>query len=166
MSATRFTRSSISVLGHSTRPQTERNVAEHGHVRIERVVLEHHRDIAVARAHVIDDLAADLDLPGVGVLEPGDRAQKRALAAAGRSDQHGELAVRDVEIDASDGVNRSVALVKGADSDVRHAVRSVHPLIAPRVSPRTRWRWTSMPRTMEGTRDVVASAQASPYCAP
>ena len=108
------------LLGHSTRPQTERNVAEHGHVRIERVVLEHHRDIAVARTHVIDDLAADFDLPGVGVLKPGDGAQKGALATSGRSDQHREFAVRDVEIDATDGVNRSVALVKGANSNVRH----------------------------------------------
>ena len=39
------------------------------------------------------------------VLEPGDGAQQRALAAAGRADQHGELAVGDVEIDAAHRVN-------------------------------------------------------------
>ena len=56
--------------------------AVHRHMRIERVVLEHHRDVAVARAHVVDDLAADLDVARIGVFEPGDRAQQRALAAA------------------------------------------------------------------------------------
>src|SRR5580704_176652 len=111
------------LLGHSTRPQTERNVAEHGHVRIERVVLEHHGDIAVARAHVVDDLAADFDLPSVGVLKPGDGAQKGALATSGWPDQHREFPVRDVEIYPADGVNRSVALVKGANSNVRHGRR-------------------------------------------
>ena len=35
------------------------------------------------------------------VLEAGDGAQQRALAAAGRADQHGELAVGDIEIDAA-----------------------------------------------------------------
>src|ERR1700722_13009219 len=86
--------------GHSTRTQTEGNIAEHRHVRIERVVLEHHGHITVARTYVIDDFAADFDVARIGVLEPGDRAQKGALAAPRRSDQHGEFAVRDVEIDA------------------------------------------------------------------
>ena len=39
--------------------------------------------------------------PSLGVLEPGDGAQQRALAAAGRADEHGELAVGDVEVDAA-----------------------------------------------------------------
>ena len=82
------------------------------HVRIERVVLEHHGDVAVARAHVVDDLAADLDLAVVGVLEAGDGAQQRALAAAGRADQHGELAVGDVEVDAAHRMHGAEALVQ------------------------------------------------------
>ena len=93
----------------------------HRHVRIERVVLKHHRDVAIARAHVVHDLAADLDRPVVGVLEAGDRAQQRALAAAGRADQHGELPVGNDEIDAAHGMHAAgVALVQSADPYFRH----------------------------------------------
>ena len=38
--------------------------------------------------------------PAGDLLEAGDHAQQRGLAAAGGADQHDELAVRDVEIDA------------------------------------------------------------------
>ncbi len=51
-------------------------------MRIERVILEHHGDVAVARAHVVDDPRADLDRAFAGLLEAGDGAQERALAAA------------------------------------------------------------------------------------
>ena len=36
-------------------------ILAHGHVRIKRVGLEHHRDVARARRQVVDDLAADAD---------------------------------------------------------------------------------------------------------
>ena len=90
------------------------------HVRVERVVLEDHRHVAVARAEVVDHLAADLDRALARLLEPGDGAQQRALAAAGRADQHGELAVADLEVDAADGVEGAVVLVQAADLDVCH----------------------------------------------
>ena len=135
------------------------------HVRVERIILEDHRHVAVARANLVDDLAADFDVAGVGVLESGDGAKQRALAAAGRPDQHGELAVGNVEVDAANRANRAVALVQGANSDVRHLV-APHPLKAPSVSPRTRCRCTSIPSAIEGASEVVAKAQASPYCAP
>ena len=40
--------------------------------------------------------------PAGDVLEPGDHAQQRGLAAAGRADQHDELAVGDLDVDAVD----------------------------------------------------------------
>ena len=43
--------------------------------------------------------------PSLDVLKPGDGAQQRALAAAGRADQHGEFAVGNVEVDAAHGVD-------------------------------------------------------------
>ena len=76
----------------------------HRHVRVERVVLEHHRDVAVLGRHVVDDAPADLDLAAGDRLEPGDHAQQRRLAAARRTDQHAELAVGDLDVDAADDV--------------------------------------------------------------
>jgi hypothetical protein len=45
-------------------------------VRIERVVLEHHRDVAVARRHLVHHALADAQLAVADVLEPGDHAQR------------------------------------------------------------------------------------------
>ena len=44
---------------------------------------------------LVDDAAADRDRPVGDVLEPGDHAQRGRLAAAGRPDEHEELAVAD-----------------------------------------------------------------------
>ena len=73
-------------------------------MRVERVVLEHHRDAALARRQVVDDRVADDDLAAADRLEPGDHAQRRRLGAARGSDEHHELAVRDVEVDAVHGL--------------------------------------------------------------
>ena len=83
--------------------QREAHVLAHGHVRVERVVLEDHRDVAVLRRAVVDHLAADLQLAAGDVLEPGDHPQRRRLAAARRPDQDHELAVGDVEVHVLDG---------------------------------------------------------------
>ena len=44
-------------------------------------------------------LSADADVAGARLVEPGDQAQERGLAAARRAEQHEELAVGDVEVD-------------------------------------------------------------------
>jgi hypothetical protein len=71
-------------------------------VRVERVVLEHHRDVALGRLEVVDDAAGDRDLAAGDLLEAGDHAQQRRLAAARRADDDDELAVGDVGADAVD----------------------------------------------------------------
>ena len=80
-------------LGHPRDLQRKGDVVEDRHVRIERVVLEHHRDVAVLGMHVVDELVADPDAAVGDLLEPGDHAQRRRLAAARRPDEHEELAV-------------------------------------------------------------------------
>ena len=62
-------------------------------MRIEREELEHEGDVAVAGVQVLHRLAVDQDVAGVDLLEPGDGAQRRGLAAAGGAEQHHELAV-------------------------------------------------------------------------
>ena len=90
-------------------------------MRIERVVLEHHGDVALARRHVVHDLAVDDDFASGHRFEPGDHSKNCALAAAGRSDEHDELAVGDLEVDAVDDLNVAVLLDQIFDDDMRHA---------------------------------------------
>ena len=49
------TRASISAFGELAHPQAEADVLGHVHVRVERVVLEDHRDVALLRRDVVDD---------------------------------------------------------------------------------------------------------------
>ena len=83
--------------------EAEAEVPAHREVRVERVVLEDHRDVALARVQVGDVAISDVDRPLAHLLDPRDHLHQRRLAAAGRADQHHELAVRDVEADVVDG---------------------------------------------------------------
>ena len=59
------------VLGHLAQAQPEGDVVVDRQVRVERVVLEHHGDVAVARRHVVDDRVADAQtVPAVMVSSP------------------------------------------------------------------------------------------------
>ena len=90
-------------LGDAGHLQREAHVVAHGHVRVQRVVLEHHRDVAVLGRQVGDVPVADVDRSGVDLLQAREHPQRGGLAAAGRSDQDHELAVVDVEIELVDG---------------------------------------------------------------
>ena len=91
------------LLLHLAQPEAERDVVEDGQVRVERVGLEDHRDVAVLRRHLVDDTVTDPNLALADLLEPGDHAQGRRLAAAGRADEHHELLVLGFEIEFGDG---------------------------------------------------------------
>src|SRR6185312_12007654 len=84
------------------------------HVRPQRVRLEHHADMAVLGRDVdvgaADDQIADPDRAALRSLEPGDQAQQRALAAAGRTEHREELALVDRERNVVDRGDRSEAL--------------------------------------------------------
>jgi hypothetical protein len=56
--------------------------------------------MAIARRNVVDDLSGDQDLTAGDFLQARDHAQSRGLAAARGADQHDELLVGDVEVDA------------------------------------------------------------------
>ena len=109
-------------LGFRRLPELEReaHVVGDRHVRVERVVLEHHGDVPLFRRHVVDDALADADLAARDVLEAGDHAQKGRLAAARRADQDHELPVDDVDRDAVDDLRRAEGLADVADLNSSH----------------------------------------------
>src|SRR6185295_2805334 len=83
----------------------------HAHVRIERVVLEHHGDIAVLGLEVVNHPIADSDLARGDGLQPRHHAQQRRLAAARGSEDDDELAVFDLHRHAVDHLQfRRIAL--------------------------------------------------------
>ena len=67
--------------------QAVADVLRDGHVRPERVGLEHHRHAPLLRRQAGDVLAVEHDPARRNRGEPGDRAQQRGLARAGRAKQ-------------------------------------------------------------------------------
>ena len=83
---------------HAAQTQGEGRIVGHAHVRVQRVTLEHHGDVAVlARSGVHLPAADPQGAPG-DVLQPVDRAQQGACAASRRSRQHQALAIDNLEI--------------------------------------------------------------------
>ena len=113
--------------------QAEAHVVANVEMRIQRVALEHHRDVALARLEVVDAAIADDDVARRDRLESGDHPQQRGLAAPRRADQHRELAVGDVEVDAAHDRDIAEALL-----DVAHAHGGHDETLTPRllVQPR------------------------------
>jgi len=91
------------LLRHAPQLQREGHVPVHVHVRVERVALEDHRDVAIPRRQVDDAATADADVAGSDVLQAGDHPQRRSLPAARRSDQDDEFLVLDRQVDSGDG---------------------------------------------------------------
>src|SRR5581483_1361201 len=89
--ATSATRARISLL--AAPPQRETQILEHGQVRVERVILKHESDVAIARRQRIDRRAVDADLPRRRRFQPRHDAQQGGFTAARRTEQHAEFAV-------------------------------------------------------------------------
>jgi hypothetical protein len=114
--------------------QAEGHVVEDRHVRIERVGLEHHRDVAVARRHLVHPPPADREFAVGDALEPGDHAQRRGLAAARGPEQDEELAIGDIERDIGHRrrMRAVVALAQAAQRDGGHYFTA--PAVMPWIS--------------------------------
>jgi hypothetical protein len=84
---------------HLRHLEREAHVVGHAHVGVERVVLEHHRDVPVLGGDMGDVPVAEQDPALVDLFQPGQHPQGRGLPAARGPDEHHELAVADLEID-------------------------------------------------------------------
>ena len=121
--ASRVTHPNVSLgLRDPAHPEGEPHVLGRGHVRVERVVLEDHGDVAVLRRKVVHHLAVDLHVPVRDRLEARDHAESRCLPAPGRADEDDELACTDLEIELGDGFRAvGVDLRETLEDDLGHA---------------------------------------------
>ena len=97
--------------------EAEGDVLAHGHVRKERVVLEHHAEAPPLRGQRGDVLALDEDPARVRGLEAGDQAQHGRLAAAGGPEQRDDLALRGGEGDLARDGERAEALLERLEAE-------------------------------------------------
>ncbi|MDT4875493.1 hypothetical protein FQZ97_1108650 [compost metagenome] len=100
--------------------EREAHIVAHIHMRIERIGLEHHRQVALLGRHVVDDLATDGDLARGDILEASDHAQQSGLAASGRTDQHHKLAIAHFERNVVKDADAAIALADMLEFDFRH----------------------------------------------
>ncbi len=110
-------------LGGLAQLEAERHVVVHTHMGVERVALEHHRDVAVLRRDVVHPPLPDEQVTLRDVLQPRDHAERRALAATGRPDEYQELAVLDVDVQVLNrrDVVAAVLLAYVLENHSRHA---------------------------------------------
>jgi hypothetical protein len=85
--------------------EREGDVFVDGHVRIERIVLEDHRNVSILGRNVVHEFAVDRQLAAADFLESGDHAQCGGLAAAARADEYDELLVGHVNVEVLHGDN-------------------------------------------------------------
>ena len=145
--------------------QGECDVVEHRHVRIQRIALEHHCDIAIARGQQRRVGAVELDLAFGGGLQPCDDAQGGGLARTRRAEQRKELARPDLQIDIVQHARVSERLADPGQPDfapLRHLRPA--PLIAPADSPATICFCAARPSTMTGSIATSAAAASWPHC--
>src|SRR5262249_11589032 len=104
------------------------------------------------------------DLPGVGVLEPGDHAKDRGLAAPGWAEQHQELAVGNPEGDVADGLDLAETLHQVLDQDLCHCSlpRRGYCLSAPAIDACTNHFWKIRKTMMIGIIVITAAAESQP----
>src|SRR3546814_4012732 len=92
------------------------------HMRIERVVLEHHINVALLWRNAVHHQVTDADLACRDALEAGDHPQECRLAAARWANQNDKLAIGNIYRDAVDDLGGAERLADIADCDRRHAV--------------------------------------------
>ncbi len=86
---------------HAVTLEAERQIVPHRHVRIERVILEYHGDVARLGRDFGDVVAVEHDGPRVERGEPRHRAQQGGLAAAGWTEQDEQLALEHLDVETA-----------------------------------------------------------------
>ena len=99
------------------------DIARDRHVRVQRIGLEHHGDVALRRGEFVDDRPADGDRPGGWPLQARQHTQQGGLAAAARPEDADELAVFDRQAEFVHGGDPAEPLADPIEPDAGHGQR-------------------------------------------
>ncbi len=72
-------------------------------MRIQRVILEYHRDVAILGRNIVDERFADIDISFRNVFQARHHTQSGGLTATGRADEYHEFAVANFQVRVVDG---------------------------------------------------------------
>jgi hypothetical protein len=101
--------------------QAKRHIIVHAHMRIERITLEHHRNVAILGRHIIDHPITDHNVAVRHLFQPRKATQRRRLAASRRSHQHQKLLVGNIEGEIFEGGEITEALPDVVELNGCHA---------------------------------------------
>ena len=142
-------------------------------MRVERIILENHREVAVLWRHFVNHPPADGDFAFGHRLKSSDHPQQSGLAATRWPEQHDKGAVLDDGIDAMQDLDTAKALNDRTDLDRGHQflpfrgqntpLRSDQILLALRFS--TRRKSNCRPRNVALSAPGLPSKSMIPLCA-
>lgn len=105
-------------LAHAADAEGKGQVLGHGHVREQRIVLEHHADVALVRRDIVDRATGQEDFAGGGGFETGQHHQAGGLAGPGGAEQGEEFALANVQVEIlHDEGLAVVALLHATEAD-------------------------------------------------
>ena len=113
-----------------------------------------------SRRELVDHLAADADLAVADLLEAGDHAEGRGLAAPRGADEDHELALGDLEVEIANGDEAVAVDLRDVDAVERQ------PRTAPDVRPKAIRLCTSKKKMTTGRAVSVAPAIKGPQAVP
>ena len=96
-------------------------------MRVERVRLEDHPQVAIARVQVLDPAFSKIDPAGCGLVDPRDHQEGRSLAAARRAQEGDHLPGADFKVQSPEGYHLAEMLRQALQTDAL----ALHPLTPP-----------------------------------
>src|SRR5687768_2717829 len=106
-------------------------------MRVQRVILEHHGDVALARPKVRDLTTGDANGARRDGLQPRHHPENGRLSGPGAADEDQQLAVLDLEAEVLDDRDVAEPLDDVIEGDRRHQPFTPAPAM---LSMKCRWR--------------------------
>ena len=100
--------------------QRKRHVVAYRHVRVERIVLEHHGDVTLFGWHVVDTLFPNINIAARDFFETRDHAQQGGFAATRGANKDAKFAIGDIHADTLNDVCAAKVLVYLTYGDAGH----------------------------------------------